>query len=137
MTQPTLFDGPGLRDAGISQVDANTPDAWKEAATRVLLVLGAASVAGLIDTFTAEDLRAVVGDPPNHYNAMGARFMSATRNGWIEPSHWDTASRAVAHACRLRHYVGTMTAVRVLKRTVNDPHAEIDRVLGIVLEARA
>jgi hypothetical protein len=60
--------------------------------------------AGARESFTAEDVRAVVGDPPNHANSMGGVFLRAARRGVIVGVGWTRSTRREAHACRLQVY---------------------------------
>ena len=56
--------------------------------------------------FTAEDVRAYVGDPI-HPNAMGARLNAAAKKGWITKAGVIKASRPERHANEMRQWVGT------------------------------
>lgn len=85
--------GTDLRNAGTSQVSAHTPTDWKSDCDRAIQKLAAAN-----RDFTAEDVRAIVGDPPNHPNAMGARFLSAAKAQLIERVGYRTPVRASRHA---------------------------------------
>lgn len=67
-----------LRDAGVEVVDAAVSEAWKRDADLAIDELAKSG-----NSFTAEDLRSMVGDPPNHPNAMGARFLKAAKRGLI------------------------------------------------------
>lgn len=102
--QLDLLSGEHLRDEGAARVDAHTPDEWKAAADATIEGLAELCRAGLREYFTAEDVRAEVGDPPNHFNAMGARFLAAVRRGVIQRVGETTATRSAAHATRLRLY---------------------------------
>jgi hypothetical protein len=55
--------------------------------------------------FTAEDVRAYVGDPA-HPNAMGARLNAAARKGIIVKAGTIKASRPERHANEMRQWVG-------------------------------
>jgi hypothetical protein len=88
-----LTMGQVLRDVGTESVSANTPPDWRGACDRAILLLAAQG-----KTFTAEDVRLVVGDPPNHPNAMGARFLAAARSGLIEKLGYGKPVRASSHA---------------------------------------
>lgn len=90
--QPTLT-GDDLRDAGTSQVSANTPSDWKAECDRAIQFLASSA-----RTFTAEDVRAIAGDPPNHPNAMGARFLAAAKANLIERVGYQKPVRATRHA---------------------------------------
>ena len=86
------MSGEALRDAGISSVERNTPEDWRIACDRAIATLAATG-----REFTAEDVRALCGDPPCHPNAMGARFMSAARTGLLEKVAYRNPTRATAH----------------------------------------
>lgn len=92
--------GEELRDRGILQVDANTPEDWKATCDQVIGWL--ASVGA---EFTAEDVRYWIPEPP-HPNAMGARFSAAVRAGVISHLCYRKAKRAQAHARVLAVYRG-------------------------------
>lgn len=92
--------GTELRDNGIALVDQATPDQWKNEADSLIVSMARSGA-----EFTAEDVRAWVGDPPKP-NAIGARFMAALRSGIIERAGWKHASRREAHARALAVYRG-------------------------------
>jgi hypothetical protein len=88
-----MNDGSSLRDAGVTTVTRNTPQWWKDACDRAIATLAARGV-----DFTAEDVRAVVGDPPAHPNAMGARFLAAVKDGLIVKQGYKSPARRSSHA---------------------------------------
>lgn len=94
MSQDEFNFGPEARDAGIEQVGENTPDHW------VLAFHDAVSrLAATGEPFTAEDIRDLVGDPPNHPNAFSAQCMAAVRRGEMEWTGETTAcQRTSSHA---------------------------------------
>lgn len=94
--------GEELRDAGISQVEKNTPLDWRSSAQFAIANL---AVAG--KPFTAEDVRDLVGDPPNHSNAMGAQFMVACKAGMIRRIGYAKPRRASRHAGVIAEWIGT------------------------------
>lgn len=96
-----MLTGKELRDAGITSVEKNTPQWWKDACDRAIHTLAARGV-----EFTAEEVRSIVGDPPNHPNAMGARFISARRQGVITLVGYKTSIRASRHANVLKIWRG-------------------------------
>lgn len=97
-----MNDGAELRDLGVERVDRNTPEWWKAAADRSI-----ARFASLGTDFTAEDVRAVVGDPPNHPNAMGARFLHALRAKTIVKVGYRSPARSSSHASVIAVWRGT------------------------------
>lgn len=87
------MDGKSLRDAGVSSVTSHTPQWWRDSCDRAIARLAASGV-----EFTADEVRAVVGDPPNHPNAMGARFLSAAKSRLIERVGYKKPTRPSRHA---------------------------------------
>lgn len=77
----SLQEGRALRDAGIAAVDAAgvaVHKTWRpkaEAALDTLIRSG--------HPFTADDLRALVDEQPNHPNQVGSLFTAAARRGEI------------------------------------------------------
>lgn len=96
------YTGRALRDRGASQVSDNTPDEWKH---YVDTLIGTMASSG--QEFTAEDVRDYSGDPPNHHNAMGARFLSAVKRGTIVRVGFKNARRSSRHASVVAVYRGT------------------------------
>lgn len=94
------MNGTDLRDMGIALVDYATPEAWKDEADSLIVSMARSGA-----EFTAEDVRAWIGDPPKP-NAIGARFMAALRSGIIQRAGWKHASRKEAHARALAVYRG-------------------------------
>ena len=92
--------GEELRDRGILQVDASTPEDWKATCDFVILWLARSGA-----EFTAEEVRPWIPEPP-HPNAMGARFSAAVRAGVISHLCYRKAKRAKAHARILAVYRG-------------------------------
>jgi hypothetical protein len=92
--------GEELRDRGILQVDANTPEDWKTTCDQVIGWLARNGA-----EFTAEDVRPWIPEPP-HPNAMGARFSAAVKAGRIRHLCYRKAKRAKAHARVLAVYRG-------------------------------
>ena len=93
MSRQLTLTGVGLRDAGTSSVSAHTPDDWRSKCDRAISRLAAGR-----KPFTAEDVRALVGDPPNHPNAMGARFLAAAKEDLIEKVGYGKPARASRHS---------------------------------------
>jgi hypothetical protein len=97
--QGYLFDegeeGRRLRDEGVAKVEDSNDAAqeWKEQARGWVI-----SRARREGQFNADDLRAVIGPPPNHHNAMGAVFLWARRQGFITRVGYRSMRRAKAHA---------------------------------------
>lgn len=85
--------GAARRDAGAEQADENTPDSWKAACDRAIALLAAKPA-----PFTAEAVRALVGAPPHHPNAMGSRFLAAARAGLITRVGYAPSARPTLHA---------------------------------------
>ena len=93
MGEQLTFGGEFFRNAGVDSVSANTPDEWKLACD-----LAIAKLAATHQPFTAEDVRAVVGGPPNHPNAMGARFLAAAKTGTLEKLGYRNPARPSSHS---------------------------------------
>jgi hypothetical protein len=94
-------NGRAARDEGIALVQSHTPEEFRasvQAAVRKL--------AGAGKEFTAEDVRELTGDPPNHPNAMGANIFACVRLGIIRKVGYTQAKRTKSHACLLQLYQG-------------------------------
>jgi hypothetical protein len=91
MDQLTL--GQELRDRGVERVLAHEEEVYKH---RTLGVIAAFALTG--EDFTADDVRAVVGDPPHHPNVLSALFRKARQIGIIVPVGIGTAQRKSRHA---------------------------------------
>lgn len=91
-----------LRDEGVDLVEEHTPDDWRERCDAEI-----ARQASNGWTFTAEDIREVVGSPKNHPNAMGARFRRAAQKGVIVVVGFKLGTRPESHARLLRKYKGS------------------------------
>lgn len=101
MTQATLdLEGNRLRDQGIAQVDSHTPEAWKTSMDTAI-----STYAKTGQSFTAEDVREIAGEPPTP-NAMGARFLAAIQRGIIRKVGYRSARRSSAHARAIAVYTG-------------------------------
>lgn len=85
--------GKDLRDEGVASVNGHTPETWKDSAQLLI-----ARLASTGETFTAEDVRREVGDPPAHWNAMGAQFIGAAKAGIIEKVGYTQPTRSSRHA---------------------------------------
>lgn len=94
------MNGTELRDLGVAAVDRNTDSTWKLNADDTIRAM---SLSGY--EFTAEDIREFAGDPPTP-NAMGARFLAASRSGLIKKIGYRNARRPDAHARALAVYRG-------------------------------
>lgn len=97
-----IKSGEELRDAGVSSVNKNTPEEWKAACR-----LAIARLASTGETFTAEDVRKQIGDPPNHANAMGAQFIGAAKEGIIQKVGYAQPMRPSSHARCIASWRGT------------------------------
>lgn len=83
-----MGEAAALRDAGMHQADlASLWDPWPREADRAIEELARRRV-----MFTAEDLRAMVGDP-DRPGLIGARILAAARAGIIERAGYVQASR--------------------------------------------
>jgi hypothetical protein len=83
------------RDEGIGHVDLAEGVIWKskaDAAIRFLADTG--------QTFTADDVRRIAGDP-RHPNAMGGRLLAASKSRLIEAVGVNQSTRPEGHARRM------------------------------------
>lgn len=88
--------GVEARDKGVARVTSNTPDWWKDAADGAITYFAQTHL-----PFTADDVRSLVGDPPNHPSALSARFAAAAKSGLIVEVGSAKSTRAEGHARRL------------------------------------
>jgi len=91
--QLSLLDGTAQKEVGMARADDAADQAWREAFDRAIGVLAARG-----EPFTATDVRDIVGDPPSHPNAAGARFNSAARHGVIEQIGYVKSTRPSLHS---------------------------------------
>lgn len=98
-----MIKAPGWQLAlpGMELADSAEPDEWKDRADAAIHYL-----AGLGKEFTAEDVRAMAGDP-EHQNAFGARMGAASRSGLIVKVGYRTPARATRHCNPLAVWRGT------------------------------
>lgn len=93
---------------GMARADEAADPEWR---ARVDQAIGALATArdehGEPLRFTAEDVRAIAGDPPGHPNAMGARFNAAARRGQIRKVAYRLATRPSLHCHPISVWVGT------------------------------
>lgn len=101
--QLTLDDAVQLRDAGIAQVIENADAAYKAKYEQAIIDLAARR-----RVFTADDCRAIAGDPPasTHPNVSGALFQRAAKAGLIRTVGFVKSPRAVGHDNWLRSWIG-------------------------------
>jgi len=99
------WSGRALRDEGSTRVLSHAPDYWKLDAWQALWFLMETG-----QDYDAEDLRALVGDPPNNPNTMGAVFLHMNirlvKAGLVEVVGLRRASRPSSHRCILQVYRG-------------------------------
>lgn len=92
------LSGEDLRDSGIESVLSHTPESYKQ---RFLDAVRSFPRGALV---TAEDVRAIAGDPPGetHFNCMGGLMRSAAAAKLIvNTGQGRNAKRASLHASRL------------------------------------
>ena len=92
--------GDELRDQGVRKVYEAEDDGWKVRAEAAIYVLAKRG-----QSFTAEDVRAVVGDPTRP-NAMGALFRLASAHGIIERVGFSKPVRPSRHASMMAVWRG-------------------------------
>jgi hypothetical protein len=95
------FTGKQLRDIGAAQVSENTCEEWVQTCDGIIMAMAASGV-----DFTAEDVRGMAGDPPHHPNAMGARFLAASKRNIIVRIGFSNSKRRERHASMLAVYKG-------------------------------
>ena len=90
-----------VRQAGERKaLDAEDPD-WLEHAQRVLEDFASSG-----ESFNADDVRAVVGDPIRS-SSLGALFGQAARRRLIRPAGVETSRRISRHGGLQRRWIGT------------------------------
>ncbi len=92
-------DGEQLKLFGMELVRNHTPEYFKEFVRRAVGRLASSG-----KDFTAEDVREITGDPPNHPNAFGAAFSSALKQYSCHRVGIKKALRASAHSRLLPVY---------------------------------
>ena len=100
-----MMGGIKLKEAGCAKVIDNTPDDWQEATMAIIKAMASSGM-----TFHAEDVRKLVGDPPNHPNAFGAMFNAAMKLKLIVRVGDIMATRDNARARRISLYKGARYA---------------------------
>ncbi len=91
------------RDAGLAKADAGMDVLWREGIDRAIARLARQGC-----EFTADQVRAIAGDPPPGFspNAMGARFSAAAKAGIIRSLGYTHSTRVIGHANVVRLWVG-------------------------------
>lgn len=89
--------GRKLRDDGAASVETNAGEEWKALAAKAIAAVSMAK-----GEFTADDVRAVIGNPPHHPSAMSAAFLAASKRGEIVSVGFKRASRPERHASYMR-----------------------------------
>lgn len=92
--------GEHLKQAGMARADEAEPNEWKARADQAIVHL-----AQLGHPFSAEDVRAICGDP-EHVNAFGSRLAYAAKRGIIRPFGFEEATRPSRHRAVLRIWIG-------------------------------
>jgi hypothetical protein len=101
MNKNDKLTGAQLRDIGAAKVSDNTPDEWRNSVDGIIMAMASSG-----EEFTAEDVRDYAGDPPNHHNAMGARFLAAAKSGVIVRVGFANSRRKRSHAAVIAVYRG-------------------------------
>lgn len=94
--------GEELRDDGANKVTGNSPNEWVALCDAIIRQLARSG-----EEFTAEEVRMWCGNPPRQ-NAIGARFLAATKARIITRTGYRNATRPEAHARVLRVYRGNL-----------------------------
>lgn len=83
---------------GMAQADQAADSEWKARVDQAIARFAKTrDERGELVRFTAEDVREIAGDPPDHPNAHGARFSAAARRGEIRKVAYKLATRASLH----------------------------------------
>lgn len=91
--------GEAKKEAGMQLAAGAADPDWRRAVDDAIVRLASTrDDAGELVRFTAEDIRRIAGDPPDHPNAMGARFYIAARRGVIRRVAYRKSKRASLHA---------------------------------------
>lgn len=101
--------GEQLREIGMGLADEAASAQWKAKVDKSIGELARRRGLDGPLRFTAEDVRPVVGDPPEGTspNAMGPRFMAASRRGLIRKVGSRNARRAPLHSHPIAVWIGT------------------------------
>lgn len=89
------------RDQGMARAEAAAGDAWKD---RWRGAIGDLAERG--EPFTADDVRALVGEPDDHRNAAGALFRGMAAQGVIRHVGYRKSARTVLHSHPIAVWVG-------------------------------
>lgn len=100
-----LTIGEAYKVLGMARADEAADPDWKARVDAAIEQLASAG-----ERFTAEDIRRIAGDPPDHPNAMGAHFNAAARRGLIEKVAYRKARRASLHSHPIAVWIGTAKA---------------------------
>lgn len=92
----SLEAGRTERDEGLRVVRDHTPETWAERFDECALRF--AAMANGRREFTSEDVTEIVGQPPNHPNAVGARMNALAKRGLIVKTGYRQAERPNQHA---------------------------------------
>ena len=95
--------GQALAEQGMATADLNADRAWRSRVDDAIALLAAGA-----GDFTAEDVRALAGDPPagTSPNAMGALLHAAARRRWIRRIGYRPARRPSLHAHPIAVWIG-------------------------------
>lgn len=101
--QPSLADALAERDQAARNAENSLHTGWRLWAEHELDRLITSG-----STFTADDLRAVVGDPPDgeHVNGIGGLFLRASKAGRIEFAGYAVSTRPAARGRPVRCWRG-------------------------------
>lgn len=101
--EPTLHDALAEARRGATNAELSLHTGWRLWAETALAQLAATG-----RSFTADDLRAIVGDPPDgeHVNGIGGMFLRASRDGSIEFVGYKTSTRPEARGRPVRVWRG-------------------------------
>jgi hypothetical protein len=100
-----LAAGSQLKIEGMFAADRAASDDWKSRWDEAIGYLARRGA-----PFTADDVREIAGDPTDHPNATGARFLAAARAGLIRRVGYRKATHEGAHARMVSEWVGQAQA---------------------------
>ena len=89
-----------VRDAGVEAATRSEDPEWLQRASEVIERFASSG-----EHFSADDIRAIVGDPVRAAS-MGGAFRSAVSRGLIAPAGLGTSSRIERHGGLMRLWVG-------------------------------
>ncbi len=94
------FGGKALKEQGMALVTSHTPKEWKAAFNATATQMSTWDI-----PFTAEDVVAVIGFPPNHRNAIGAAMSGFAKRNKLTRVGYVQAKRGSRHAGMIAQWI--------------------------------